>query len=442
MKFSPLIPRHSSLFILGREAELCFAELETVLSVVDPAATIQKLSTDVALVQLAPNVAQKGEAGLTFDPAWWIRRLGGTRLIARVLGTIPTVSAAAIHELIDPAVRELALSSPVISAAQRMKLLGQFKKLRPGLRYRPTNESYLASGLSERLVRRDDGCELLIISTSPIPLVKWNKEGGKSWLVAEVIAVQDTRAWTERDMGLPAPDPIAGMLPPKLARIMVNLAEPARPPRRAALSERSESNGLDGSDQITLSTSSGQQVARLLDPFCGSGQIPIEALRLGWTVTATDLDPQGVERTKKNLVWAQERSADAAKQTWTAFSSDIAQIIDHVQAGSIDAIVTEPDLGPPLRSSTAVPSEQVLENVTQTIRRAFDAGRTLIRPGGRLVIVVPIIAGNRIADRLFKPEPGRRVDDSVHSGYTLRATLHYSRPDARVERELFVFDKQ
>jgi tRNA G10 N-methylase Trm11 len=388
------------LFILGRETELCFAELETVMGSIDATATIQNLPTGVALVQHAPSGAQQDEAGSSdLDPAWWQNRLGGTRLVARVLATVPSVSADAIHALLAPEVREVALSSPSVSVGERRKLLQGLKRLRPNLRYRENHDAYLASGLSERLIRRTDGAEIVLI------------EGSDGWHIAQVVAVQDTAAWTERDRGLPAPEAVVGMLPPKVARIMVNLAEPAR-------------------HRVDPSPVAGHPV--LLDPFCGSGQIPIEGLRLGWNVTASDLDAQGIERTKTNLTWAQERSADAAKQEWASFRSDIANLTQRLMNQRFDAMVTEPDLGPPLMSSTAVPSEKVLDGVAATISLAFDAGRTLLRSSGRLVIVIPIIAGHRIVERL---------DDSVRDGYALRATLKYARPDARVERELFVFDR-
>jgi tRNA G10 N-methylase Trm11 len=378
-----------TVFVLGRETELCLAELKTVLGAVDPAATIQNLSTGGAIVQLTGPL----------DPQWWIHRLGGTRLIARVIGTVPQLTAAVLDALVPAGVRELALSSPLVSASERMKLLLQLKKLRSGLRYRPAKNAFSVSTLSERLIRRDDGLELLVLP-NPTPSV--------GLMVAEAVAVQDTRAWTERDMGLPAPDAFVGMLPPKVARIMVNLAEPAR---------------------HNLPTPG---VGRLLDPFCGSGQIPIEALRLGWNVTASDLDAGATDRTTQNVTWARTRSLEAAKATWGVFRAGVDELPDQLSVGSFDAIVTEPDLGPALMSSTAVPSEKILNGVTATIARAFDAGRTLIRSGGRMVIVVPIIAGNRITDRL---------DDSVFSGYLFRETLHYARPDSRVEREIVVLDR-
>lgn len=425
------------LFVLGRETKLCFAELETVMSVVDPAATIQNLPIGIALVQRAPNEAE-GEVGpagekteLPLPPTidvdtgvavplrssdrsagWWVGRLGGTRLIARVLDSVPQLTAVTFDAVVPADVRELALSSPTVSARERMKLLVQLKKLRPGLRYRPTDDSYLASALSERLIRRDDSLELLLIP-NPTP--------GVGFMVAQVVAVQDTRAWTERDRGLPSVDPVTGMLPPKLARIMVNLAEPARESREHATS-------VDLSDSPLSSHRS-----TLLDPFCGSGQIPIEALRLGWTVIASDLDPQSIERTKTNLAWTQERSPDAAKQQWTAFQSDVVELTDHVPAGSVSAIVTEPDLGPPLRSSSAVPTERELDRVTSTIHSAFVTGRALLPPGGRVVIVIPIIAGVRIYDRLDAP---------ATAGYTLEASFTYARPDARVVREIFIFTRK
>ena len=88
-----------------------------------------------------------------------------------------------------------------------------------------------------------------------------------------VIGVQDIDAYTRRDQARPARDAKVGMLPPKLAQVLINLCGPLEP----------------GS--------------RILDPFCGTGVVLQEALLMGYQVYGTDINERMVEYSKKNLVW-------------------------------------------------------------------------------------------------------------------------------------------
>ena len=89
----------------------------------------------------------------------------------------------------------------------------------------------------------------------------------------KVIGVQDIDAYTKRDQARPARDAKVGMLPPKLAQILINLCGPLKP----------------GSV--------------ILDPFCGTGVVLQEALLMGYHAYGTDVNERMVEYSKKNLTW-------------------------------------------------------------------------------------------------------------------------------------------
>ena len=93
------------------------------------------------------------------------------------------------------------------------------------------------------------------------------------------LGVQNIDKYRERDQMRPARDTKVGMLPPKLAQILINLG-----------SEISESK-------------------KVLDPFCGTGVVLQEALILGQPVMGSDLNPRMVEYTQKNLDWLLEKKA-------------------------------------------------------------------------------------------------------------------------------------
>ena len=93
------------------------------------------------------------------------------------------------------------------------------------------------------------------------------------------LGVQNIDKYRERDQMRPARDAKVGMLPPKLAQILINLG-----------GEISESK-------------------KVLDPFCGTGVVLQEALILGQPVMGSDLSPRIVEYTQKNLDWLLEKKA-------------------------------------------------------------------------------------------------------------------------------------
>ena len=88
-----------------------------------------------------------------------------------------------------------------------------------------------------------------------------------------VIGVQDIDAYAKRDQARPARDARVGMLPPKLAQILINLCGPL------------------------------PEGARILDPFCGTGVVLQEALLMGYRAYGTDISERMVEYSEKNLKW-------------------------------------------------------------------------------------------------------------------------------------------
>ena len=90
----------------------------------------------------------------------------------------------------------------------------------------------------------------------------------EEWFVTKKIWVNEEPFSKRANHYRPAPHPTS--LPPKLARAMVNLAVPTK---------------------------------EVLDPFCGSGGILIEAGLLGLQVRGNDIDPAMIERAKKNCAF-------------------------------------------------------------------------------------------------------------------------------------------
>lgn len=92
---------------------------------------------------------------------------------------------------------------------------------------------------------------------------------GDLYYIAVVIAVQDIDSYTKRDIDKPFRSMKMGMLPPKLAQILLNLSN---------------------SDTV-------------FDPFCGSGTILMEAVLMGKKAVGSDIEKKHVDGADENLEW-------------------------------------------------------------------------------------------------------------------------------------------
>lgn len=289
-----------SLALLGRQPALGLAELESLFG----AKAVQPLAGGAALLDIPAK-------DIPFA------RLGSVIKVGDVLTTLDTTDWRSIERFIVPAAKEhsayvpdgkLTIGLSVYGLDVGTKMLErtslEIKKAvkstgRP-VRIVPnkTHEISSAQILHNKLTHAN-GWELVFY-----------REGKKTHVVRTDFA-QDIGAYTARDQARPMRDARVGMLPPKLAQTIVNLAT-------GQLQSRVSSNEpLDTSRHETI-----------LDPFCGTGVILQEALLMGYNVYGTDIEPRMVEYSEKNLEWlrssqrvsesASQRveGADATSHTW------------------------------------------------------------------------------------------------------------------------------
>lgn len=223
-------------------------------------------------------------------------------------------------------------------------------------------------------------------------------------------ALQPFEQFGKRDYGRPENDALSGMLPPKLARIMINLAE-------------------------------ADSESPLLDPFCGSGTVLMEALALGYRqLYGSDLSEKAVHDAEKNLAWLTEQTKHTPDITIT--KHDATTPFEHLEKNSVGAIVTEPYLGKPLHGNEnrAMLIRQT-EELSSLYASAFAQFAEVLAPGGSLVIAIPQFPHAdgevRIDPTLLTKktglthEPFRTGDDS----------LRYHRPGQHLVREIWKFRK-
>ncbi len=248
-------------------------------------------------------------------------------------------------------------------------------------------------GLSAAILsNEDDVVEVGVVQTS---------EG--TW-ITKTISIQDINDWTIRDREKPYADSKKGMLPPKLARMMVNMALGPNP------------------DQNSL----------LLDPFCGSGTILMDAATRGVDAIGSDLDLDAVIGSKKNLQWFQdnfpfETQVEINKQDAAHLKLNTDRLITH--------LVTEPFLGKPKPSASSLPN--VFKGLSKLYLGAFKHWTTILESGAKVVIVFPRVREST-DHRAYSLE--KIVDKLRDLGYTMESDpLNYARPDAIVERSIYQF---
>jgi tRNA G10 N-methylase Trm11 len=227
--------------------------------------------------------------------------------------------------------------------------------------------------------------------------------------------VQDADAWSLRDFGRPVRDDENGMLPPKLARIMVNLA---RVPARGTL----------------------------LDPFCGSGTVLMEAALATQAdhLIGSDIESKQIADAKQNQDWliTQHILGSEDAERFSLFTRDV-RTIQHDIHAPVDAVVTEGYLGPPLRGSeSAAMLARNADEITDLWRDALKALAPTLAPSARLVCIWPAMKTSHGTARVDLTE------DLTRLGYTLENPLDgwdetngpllYSRPNQRIMRRIVV----
>jgi tRNA G10 N-methylase Trm11 len=248
----------------------------------------------------------------------------------------------------------------------------------------------------------ENGCEVVLV-----------RDGNKT-ICAETVAEQDIESYTLRDRGRPKRDARVGMLPPKLAQIIINLAVGAQKP---------------GGDFA------------ILDPFCGTGVVLQEALLMGFGAYGTDLEPRMIDYTGENLDWL---DANFPLSKVNARFED-GDATSHLWEPQPNAIACETYLGQPYTAQP--PADKLAANIRtcNTILEKFLANiGGQLRPGTSLCLAVPAW---QTTQGKFKHLP--LIDRLIDLGYNRLRFEHvrdeqllYYREDQIVARELLVLTKQ
>jgi len=433
--------------ILGRQPELSLAELEQRFGSVnvrvfsDSAATVE---TDFFDITTLGGVVKAGKIIAELEKTDWSRL--SRDIVQRYARTFKGEGKLTLGISVygqDVPAREVQRTG--LALKQSLKKQGR------SVRLVPNDGSALSTATSHhnKLGLSDNKVELMVVY------------GPKSVIVAESLGAQNITALAARDQCRPKRDAFVGMLPPKLALMMVNLSGITHESRSgSALSESSSGPHLAASETPDSLETSGARVsagahptetrreavsksigsrATILDPFCGTGVVLQEAALLGFNVYGTDLARKMFNYTKATLEWL------AVKHPIGSVKVEAGDAIEHQWQQPIDAVVAETYLGQPF---SAPPAPNKLDKVKRIVEHIVGkflenlAAQT--KPGTPLCLAIPA----------WRDAQGRFTHLSVVNkleplGYEWQSLEHvdvkrlvYFREDQVVARQLLILKRK
>lgn len=392
---------YRTLCILGRQAALGRAELESLYG----SQALKPIDSNAAMVDLPPSAID-------------FSRLGGTVKFCKILTILDTVDWQKIISFLETNIPPHLTQMPEGKMKLGLSLYGlpvSVKQLNASaLRLKNTIRS---TGRSVRIV---PNTELSLNSAQVLrnkltSALGWElvlvKDGNQT-ILAQNIAEQDIDAYAKRDQSRPKRDARVGMLPPKLAQIIINL-------------------------------SGAQKSGTLWDPFCGTGVLLQEALLMGVDVYGSDIDPRMISYSQTNLEWlAKQHDVTCGGPLSMRYSLEVCDALNlklNIKHKTpLQCIASETYLGRPLSME---PSTATLTKIRQDVDHIHKKFLTNIanqtKPGFRICIAVPAWHVGGTVHHL------KTLDSLEELGYTRQSFVHadnwelvYRRPNQIVGREL------
>jgi precorrin-6B methylase 2 len=265
------------------------------------------------------------------------------------------------------------------------------------------------AGLKKVRLLRPEGNELMseqVLAREALDVVAFPYHDGIA--LGPTAWVPNSAAMRQRGTRKPSPHPDIA-LSPRLARTLVNIA------------------GLKP----------GQA---LLDPFCGSGTILVEAYGKSLRCLGVDSRASRVQEARENMRWSTGGITDRG---YDIRKGDARELSRMLRGTKVDAVVTEPLLLPRLdaRPKTSTAQAMIGESA-EVYNDALSSMAESIHSEGRIVVVVPVIQtiegdevtltleGRKLGLRLYQPGP-------VGFDYPVRLSFESTR---WVRRAVYVFE--
>ncbi len=376
------------LYILGRQPAIGQAELESLYG----SRSLTPIGIDTVLVETDKEIP--------------FERIGGAVKASKLLTLLNTTDWREIQKYLEKSIPTHLKGLP--EGKLHLGISVHDLKMSP--------QKITATGLSLKKVIRFHQRSVRLVPNSDVTLssaqVLHNKltgplgwefiiaKHGQKTILAQTTSVQDIDSYTLRDRGRPKRDARVGMLPPKLAQIIINLA--------------------------TGQPNHYKHKPYILDPFCGTGVILQEALLNGYFAMGSDLEQRMVDYTLANIKWLSEKF----KERGTLLNVDTIDATSGKWTTPFDTVACETYLGRPF---TSPPDNQLLQKNRQDcdtiIRKFLENIHKQVKPETRFCLAVPAWFVNNTIYHL------KTLDSLEEIGYNRISFVHAAERDLIYHRE-------
>ena len=401
-------------FILGINPELSIAEIVSLLK-----GRSIKFEVDLAIESVLVISCSEIEDD-------FFNQLGGSKKFGIIDGQVDSLDSFDLENMLDGKIKEdkFRFGFSLYNFSKNDLKRAHPKMRRVGLTYK---KELKAKGVKSRLVESKEEelssvivhKEKMIKHGADVVLIKYRD----SIFYGQTLSVQDFNAFSARDYGKPGRDIASGMLPPKLARIMLNL--------------------VNVDENMVI-----------LDPFCGSGTVILEALSMGLkNIYGSDKSETAVDDTGRNLIWWQQHYVLDDMPEIIKCSVEV--LSDNYDKDSIDVIITEPFLGPSLRGrETPAQIHSIQSQLLTLYKISLEQFAKVLKPDGKVAMIWPVFVDGR-GEQVFLNLKDKvneldleivnclsNIEVSVEQPTKYRRTYFYCREGQRVCREVVVLQKK
>lgn len=369
---------------IGGQKDLSILELQALLK-----EEIFALSEDILWVETETDMLKLQD------------RLGGTIKIAKELAVVPfeSIEGFLIDYVIEknPERKKITLGMNIHPEKYMKELFPTYSSLKQNVpfsvRWCQMKKNISSLVTFDQIMSKEVSCEFNIFCFS-----------GVDYILTETISCQSPKSYALRDYEKPARDGKVGMLPPKLAQMLINIS--------------------DNSPYVW-------------DSFCGTGTLVFEAMLMGKTVLGSDYSVDMVKASLQNISFLRKKFSDVDFKEEDIFFHDVTEK-EEIPYN----IISEGYLGEALQD---MPNYEQLEKTDEELSALYKQAFSHFYASGikQVTLCVPLYYIEE------KNEIMKKTLASIQkSGYNLRdlfgnnEPVIYSRPHQKVFRQICIFDRR
>jgi len=196
--------------------------------------------------------------------------------------------------------------------------------------------------------------------------------------------------------------------------------------------------------KILINLSQAKKEKTILDPFCGIGTVLMEAMNLQINAIGLDNDESMIEGAKRNLNWFKKKYNNSSN--YKLFNAKAESISKFVQKNEIDAVASEPYLGPLI---SFLPPEKKAKETIAELEKLYSAMFAELSKIMKKESIVAIILPQIIADSNKK----FRANEKVFLNYGFKKfyimcelkehnPYLYRDEESKIERLIYILQKR